>query len=119
MSKKKVYISGPMTGIENNNFKKFFEMESVLKEMGYEPINPARVPEGLCYGSYIEIDKILVENCQSILLLDNWHESAGAVIELQHYLKYKKANHEELEIIMESNIMNEYIEKIKSREVPY
>lgn len=39
--KKRVYISGPMSGMENLNFPAFNGAESVLKSAGYTTLNPA------------------------------------------------------------------------------
>ena len=41
MARKKVYIAGPMTGIENYNKKNFDKAERLLEGLGYEAFNPA------------------------------------------------------------------------------
>ena len=42
----KVYIAGPMRGIDDDNFPAFYEAEETLKKQGvYEVLNPARMDE--------------------------------------------------------------------------
>ena len=44
--KKIVYISGQITGLDEGDYKAFFnKAEDVLRQFGYEPINPAALDE--------------------------------------------------------------------------
>jgi hypothetical protein len=38
----KIYIAGPMSGLERNNYPAFHDAASVLEAAGYQPISPAR-----------------------------------------------------------------------------
>lgn len=74
----RVYISGPMSGLENNNFDAFFSAESKLKEKGHIPLNPARSPHDLLYAHYMDIAMAMVRSSQAIFLLPGWENSPGA-----------------------------------------
>ena len=75
-----VYISGPITGVENYLFN-FNKAEEYLKDLGYQVINPARfnavLPE-LDYEQYMKVDFALLDLCDSIYMLDGWRDSKGA-----------------------------------------
>jgi hypothetical protein len=79
----KIYISGKMSGIENNNREAFFEAEEKLKANGYKVINPARIPE-VKNGSweyYMKEAIKLMMDADCIYLMNNWIDSKGATIE--------------------------------------
>lgn len=92
----KVYIAGPMTGIDEYNFPAFFEAEEYLEALGFETVNPARLdavtaeeiegPGGLGEGSmlpaYLRRDFRELVECDGIVLLDGWRWSPGANAEL-------------------------------------
>lgn len=78
--KPKVYISGPMTGYDNENKPAFFEAEEKLKEK-YTVVNPARNQEGLEYAEYIKIDVKNILKCDALYLLPGWQYSTGARLE--------------------------------------
>lgn len=93
---KRPYISGPMTGIEHHNFPAFFQCESELEDTGLFPINPARrTPECTwetavkdvsenpeAWESCIRRDIVEVLDSDSIVLMNGWHRSRGACLEL-------------------------------------
>lgn len=80
MEKKKVvYISGPMTGYPNYNRERFIKAEKMLSFIGYVPINPAHLPDGLSRKAYIEIDLVLLKYADAIYLLEGWENSEGAI----------------------------------------
>ncbi len=78
--KKKVYLSGRMSGLEEEEFKAIFKYaEEKLIEEGYEVINPADIdynPED--YAGQLLIALAELAKCDAIYLLDNWTESNGA-----------------------------------------
>lgn len=80
-----VYISGQITGLEQEVAQaKFEEAEILLVEKGYKPFNPMKLnPPTISkrWKEYMLDDIILLFNCDAIYLLDNWQESKGARIE--------------------------------------
>ena len=95
----KVYIAGPMTGVENWNFPAFFEAEKTLISMGYRVVNPAHnngetlelaledagSPESpkRDWLYYIRRDLPQLLYCDVICLLPNWESSKGATLEYE------------------------------------
>lgn len=93
----RVYIAGPMSGIENHNFPEFFRVEGVLTEQGYDVVNPARndMPDAATWQEaydaallherswedYMRLDIALLTTCDAICLLDGWWASKGATCE--------------------------------------
>ncbi len=89
MIDQKVYISGKITGT-SDYMERFSAAEDHLKEMGYKPVNPARLnaffPDGTALETYMRssivrssIDMLL--DCDAIYLLKDWEESRGARLE--------------------------------------
>jgi len=90
--KKRVYLSGPMTGRPAFGFPAFFEAEEFLKDQGWKVVNPARldvelgfVPsldEAMPHEFYMKRDLPLLIGCDAIALLPEWWTSKGAHQEL-------------------------------------
>lgn len=94
----KIYIAGPMSGVEDFNFPLFFETEKALKELGYEVINPAHndgenLEEALAsagtpdkpnnsWGYYMRRDLPNVLSVDALCVLPNWRKSKGASLEV-------------------------------------
>ena len=79
---KKIYISGPMTGIANANREEFFKANARLAAYGYTVLNPAVNPEGLSYDEYMAIDMAMLQVCDAIYMLTGYQKSPGARAEL-------------------------------------
>ena len=80
---KTIYISGPMTGIDNLNRDMFDEAESLLLECGENPINPHNFPKQETYDDYLMIDlEMIAMAADAIALLPGWEKSNGAKKEL-------------------------------------
>lgn len=78
---KKVYIAGQITG--NKYYRgEFAEAEKKLRELGYIPINPAILPEGLDSRDYMRICLAMLDSADAIALLPTWAHSGGAKIEV-------------------------------------
>lgn len=79
-----VYISGPMTGIDNLNRELFNEAERLLRECGENPINPHNFPKQETYDDYLMIDlEMIAMAADAIALLPGWEKSPGAKKELK------------------------------------
>lgn len=82
----KVYISGRISGLPldtaRENFKK---AEELLISCGYTPVNP--MEKGLNADApwikHILADIELLEPCDAVYFMNNWHQSVGAGIEYE------------------------------------
>ena len=97
--KRRIYISGPMTGIEPREYRRRFrEAEAILRRHGYGCINPCRVwpcrfpwlfrlmnallGRRLTYAVILAYDLILLmTRADGIAMLPGWEQSRGAQIE--------------------------------------
>ena len=97
----KLYLSGPMTGLTEEEYKKNFnEAEAYVKGYfgcNYEKvvvINPANKPfntvDGLDYEDCMEIDFACIKVCDVIVLIDGWEKSKGANRELSYAIANQK-----------------------------
>lgn len=78
----KIYISGKITGIDN--YAELFEnAENLLKSKGFEVINPVKLNHlhDNTWQSYMKEDIKALMDCDAIYMLNNWHQSKGAIIE--------------------------------------
>ena len=92
----KIYIAGPMSGVEDWNFPAFFEAERQLLELGHEVVNPAHndgstYEEALASANagkhswdwYMRRDLTNLITCDAVCLLPEWRNSKGASLEVQ------------------------------------
>lgn len=100
----KIYIAGPMTGIEGYNFAAFDRAAGYYKSQGWHPINPidldlqfsgvdirglpgdhdwGSMPEGMNLDDIIRRDVEAIMSADAIALLAGWQESTGANAELR------------------------------------
>lgn len=81
---KKVYISGPMTGLPNLNYEAFHKKADVLRKRGFAVANPAEHFNGrqdLARETYLREDVKQLVECDYITFLEGWKSSKGAVLE--------------------------------------
>lgn len=82
-----VYISGPITGLKEEDAKAAFDKAEKLLEAEYERVvNPMRFEaayqsSNLTYDEMMNIDLRLLKMCNAIYMLKNWEGSKGACIE--------------------------------------
>ena len=84
--KKKVFISGPMSGIKDFNKPAFDKAEEYLTQAGFSVFNPARMhfDDAWTHEEIMRIDLAALAQCDYILMLDKWYYSKGAIQEY-HY----------------------------------
>lgn len=94
MKKKKVYISGPITGVPAGEFKRaFFRAYDELKAQGLNPILPPGMMGNeydLEYDEFMALDLAFLEMCDAIYLLEGWEKSDGATEELNFAAQHRK-----------------------------
>ncbi|SMO48300.1 DUF4406 domain-containing protein [Solitalea koreensis] len=85
--KLKVYISGKMTGVADLNRSKFDQAEQLLKNEGFEPVNPHKLDHSAnvneSWEEFMRVDLAELLKCDAIALIDDWHDSKGAIIEFR------------------------------------
>lgn len=85
---KKAYISGPITGIANQNRERFFQAQDFLTKKGYTAINPHDLTKELIndeetrWEEYMKIDIAELVKCDVLFVFGNWEASKGATMEL-------------------------------------
>tara|TARA_B100000929_G_scaffold45931_1_gene32664 strand:- start:204 stop:533 length:330 start_codon:yes stop_codon:yes gene_type:complete len=82
---KRIYISGPMTGLPGLNREAFYQAAKELRALGFEVSNPAENDgpgELLSWEEYMRTDLIDMLKCDTIALLPGWEASKGAHLEL-------------------------------------
>lgn len=84
--KKAVYISGPITGVKNY-WEAFEQAEEDLQGLGYIPLSPAHLPEGLTKEQYMRIDLAMIDAADAVLSLSFLNQSPGGQLELD-YCRY-------------------------------
>ena len=84
MSTKRVYISGPMTGIPDYNFHAFNHEAQRLRSAGYVVVNPAEVnPDtAMTWEQCLRADIKALCDCDTLALMPGWENSKGAHLEL-------------------------------------
>jgi nucleoside 2-deoxyribosyltransferase len=83
-----VYLSGPMTGLPDNNFPTFHAAAHTLRKIGYQVINPAEfntdvngLDESSAWIKFMQADIKALVDCEAIVMLPAWAESRGATLE--------------------------------------
>lgn len=77
----KVFISGPMTGIEKYNRPSFNAAARKLKKAGHIVLNPAMLPDGMQHHEYMKVCFAMVDIADAIYQLPGWEKSKGARME--------------------------------------
>lgn len=84
-----VYISGPIRGCDLYR-ENFSNAEMLLKQKGYDVINPAEVSfvlPDLTHEQYMHIDYALMDLCNAVYFLNGWKDSEGATLEFEYAIK--------------------------------
>lgn len=78
----RVYLSGPMTGIADNNFPAFHEHAAKLRAQGFDVVSPAEIQEAGTWELCLRADIRELCTCDAIALMPGWEGSKGANLEL-------------------------------------
>lgn len=81
---KRIYISGPMTGLPDLNFPAFHAAAEQLRSRGFEAVNPAEIctdTDGDWFAC-MRADIRALCDCDALALLPGWADSKGAHLEL-------------------------------------
>ncbi len=79
----KIYISGKITGMEEEARWLFAQAEAQVRAQGFEPINPMALPHlhDKEWHSFMREDIKALCDCDGIFMLYNWQDSPGARLE--------------------------------------
>lgn len=78
-----IYLSGPMTGLDDYNRPAFDAAENWLRDrFGCEVLNPARHPDGWAYADYMREAFRDLCDATAVVLLPGWSASRGSVAEV-------------------------------------
>ena len=82
---RRLYISGPITGVADGNRAAFSAAEAQLRAAGFVPINPRDngLPADSTWHEHMRADLRLLLDCDGVALLDGWENSRGARVEFQ------------------------------------
>lgn len=80
---KRIYLSGPMTGLPGLNFAAFHAMTTSLRAGGHTVTNPAELnPDGGTWNDCMRRDIAALMDCDTVATLPGWQESKGAQLEV-------------------------------------
>lgn len=79
----RVYIAGPMSGIQALNFPAFHAAAARLRAEGFDVVNPAEINPDPAAGweACMRADIAQLITCDAIALLPGWQRSRGATLE--------------------------------------
>jgi len=83
--KKKVYVSGPMTGLPEHNGPAFQKAATTLRELDYSVCNPQEtdiILGPLLHEEYLRFDFERVLEADFVVALNGWEGSLGATSEI-------------------------------------
>lgn len=84
--KKRVYISGPISGHDlNERREEFASLKNLLIIMDYEPVNPMEngLPADATTHQHMRRDIELLMTCDMIYMMKGWTHSKGCMVELE------------------------------------
>ena len=106
MEKRRVYISGKISGLDNHYVQlKFAACAESLKSVGYEPVTPLKngLPPSASWKEHMRADIALLKTCDYIYLQRDFIKSRGAMIELFLAIRWGKS------IIMSDQLANDIV----------
>ena len=84
MNKKRIYLSGPMTGLPEFNFPAFHAAARKIRALGHQVFNPAEaIVEGQgTWEEFMRHDLKGLMDCDTLAFLPGWQNSRGAHLEV-------------------------------------
>lgn len=84
---KKVYLSGPITGMPNLNIDEFQKYEDKFKNLNFEVINPHKLhteeeTKSFTWSQFMKQDIKFMVECDFVAVLNGWEKSKGANLEV-------------------------------------
>ena len=81
---RRIYLSGPMSGLPELNFPAFNAEAMRLRALGFEVVNPAELNTEPDTGWHecMRNDLKALLDCDTLALLPGWQRSAGAHLEM-------------------------------------
>jgi nucleoside 2-deoxyribosyltransferase len=79
-----IYISGPITGMPNGNREQFAKVAKALRDNGHLVVSPREINQGASptWVSCMRNDLRAMMDCDSIILLEGYQNSKGAMLEM-------------------------------------
>ena len=80
----KLYLSGPITDVPDDNRPEFERVAALLRGMGHTVFSPIEIEipwENPSWDDYMDICKPEVDKADALVVLSNWGPSRGARIE--------------------------------------
>jgi hypothetical protein len=80
----KLYLSGPMTGVKDNNYPAFFKAAKALRKKGYKVINPPELDKKSPQRTWEDCLRRDIKEmmyCNAVATLPRWKKSKGALLE--------------------------------------
>lgn len=102
---KRIYLSGPMTGLPDENRPAFHAEAARLRKLGYQVENPAELnPPGTPRHICMRVDIQALLGCDTLALLPGWIDSSGALLERANAVQFG------FQVIATKNITEPYQE---------
>lgn len=81
--RRRVYLSGPMTGIADHNFPTFNAYAAALRAAGHDVVNPVDLnpDHSTPWVDCLHVDIAALCVCTSIAMIPRWTNSRGANLE--------------------------------------
>ena len=81
---KRIYLSGPMSGLPDSNVPLFNAEAARLRARGYEVVNPAEngLPPDSAWVMHMRVDIAAMMTCDELVYLPGVVESRGACLEI-------------------------------------
>lgn len=81
----RTYLSGPVSGIPENNAPAFHAEATRLRAEGFDVVNPHElgIPPDAAWADCMRVDIRELMLCDTIRMLPGWQDSRGAKLELR------------------------------------